>query len=429
MGDLCLQARRTMLEQKLMPAAFHEFALQDMAHSRGADFAHSCHQPDRKTSDWAYFPSCQLCATTPVEVLTSYQFLQDKLPGGVGIILGCCGAQAYWSGRDALFREALGSVRQNWLDLGKPLVITACATCQALFKEHLPELSTVSLWQVLEETGLPSGYLTGSAGTIVTLVDPCITRDDPEIQKSVRRMIESLGLSLDDPRATHEKPECCGYGGLMFNANPQLARDLIEHRAKGGEPAVSAPPVKPIPASNGWYRSQLLPASDTAYYQTQVSEHDYLAYCAMCRDNFAGAGKRVSHLIEHLFPATPDLDPAARGWISWSERRANRAGVKMEIRRQQGETCLESNEPAHSLQMSEEVRKRIDARRILTEDLMATIGHAEQSGKRLVQQETGWFRACHKSGNVTFWVDYQKLADGYIVHNAYSHRMQIQGVM
>ena len=37
-GDLMLQARRTMLREKTMPASFHEFALQDMAHSNGETF-------------------------------------------------------------------------------------------------------------------------------------------------------------------------------------------------------------------------------------------------------------------------------------------------------------------------------------------------------------------------------------------------------
>jgi hypothetical protein len=181
-----------------------------------------------------------------------------------------------------------------------------------------------------------------------------------------------------------------------------------------------------ISPSNGWYRNQLLPGSDTAYYRTRASEHDYLAYCAMCRDNLAATGKRVSHLLEQLFPPTPDCDPAARGWISWSERRANRAQIKTELRSQLGEAA---KPPLAELQMemSEEVRRRIDQRRILTADLSATILYAETSGKKLVNEQ-GYFRACYQPGNVTFWVDYSQTEQGYIIHNAYCHRMQILGV-
>jgi len=79
------------------------------------------------------------------------------------------------------------------------------------------------------------------------------------------------------------------------------------------------------------------------------------------------------------------------------------------------------------LQMSDEVRRRIDARRILDEDLRQTIAAAEASGRRLVHEE-GFFRTFQQLGNVTFWVDYAPTEAGYRVHDAFSHRMKIVGV-
>ncbi len=113
----------------------------------------------------------------------------------------------------------------------------------------------------------------------------------------MRRIAQSLGFAIEELPLSGGKPECCGYGGLMFNADPRLARDVLTHRTTKVEPA------------------------DTNYYRTMVSDHDYLAYCAMCRDNLAAAGKRTAHLIELLFPNVDGADPAGRGWISWSERR------------------------------------------------------------------------------------------------------------
>jgi ferredoxin len=113
MGDLCLQARRTMNEQKLMPLSFHEFALQDMSHSVSDTFALSRHEPGKQESAWLYFPSCQLSATSPGEVLSSYRFLKARLSGGVGIMLGCCGAPAWWAGREDLFREGMAALRSE----------------------------------------------------------------------------------------------------------------------------------------------------------------------------------------------------------------------------------------------------------------------------------------------------------------------------
>jgi Fe-S oxidoreductase len=406
MGDLCLQARRTMNEQKFMPLSFHEFALQDMSHSNGEHAALSRHQSGMESSSWLYFPSCQLCATSPGEVLSSYRFLRERLSGGVGIMLGCCGAPAYWAGRDDLFRESMDVVRGQWEQMGKPRVITACSTCQSLFREHLPGMETVSIWQILEETGLPIETCT-AVGITITVADPCITRHDREIQGSVRRIVHTIGMTIEELPLSGDKPECCGYGGLMYNANPKLAKDVITRRASADAD---------VPGR---------------YYRTAVSDHDYLAYCAMCRDKLAAAGKRASHLIELIFPNVEGGDPAARGWISWTQRRTNRARVKQGILKEfgeRGEGPVDTYENIR-LVMTPEVRRRIDERRILEDDVRKVIEHAERFGQRLKNNDNGQYRAYLQSGNVTFWVDYTPENGLFTIHNAYSHRMKIVGVM
>jgi len=397
MGDLCLQARRAMNEQKFMPLSFHEFALKDMAHGNGEHFALSRHEPGKEESAWLYFPSCQLCATSPGEVLSSYRYLRERLSGGVGIMLGCCGAPAMWAGRNDLFSESIGALRGRWQQMGNPRVITACSTCKSLFNQHLPELEVVSLWMVLEDIGLPLDSCAAS-GTTLAVADPCITRHDRETQGSVRSIVRSLGVGIAKLPLSGEKPECCGYGGLMYNANPGLALDVIARRI----------------------------SSETA----MVREYDYLAYCAMCRDNLAAGGKRVSHLIELLFPAVAGGDPAARGWISWSQRRANRSRVKQGIHREMGEVGEDAVEAYEQipLDMTPEVRRRIDERRILEDDVGMVIEHAERTGQRLKNTQNGSYRACHQSENVTFWVEYTPEVGRFTVHNAYCHRMKIVGV-
>jgi Fe-S oxidoreductase len=429
MGDLCLQARRTMVEKNFMPSSFHEFALQDMAHSNGERFEICRHEPGKEESAWLYFPSCQLCATSPGEVLASYRFLREKLSGGVGIMLRCCGAPAFWAGRDDLLRESLEAVRREWERLGMPRVITACSTCRTLFMDNIPEMETVTLWKVLEETGLPDGVPSpafGGEGRTVAIADPCITRHDRETQGSVRRIVQLLGFAIEELPLSGEKPECCGYGGLMYNADPELARDVMAHRTKklgSDSPQAFLPPP-------GWFRTRMMENSDTAYYRTVVSDHDYLVYCAMCRDNLAAAGKRTAHLIELLFPNVEGADPAGRGWISWSQRRRNRAMVREAIivgLGEKGGSSLEDYEMIE-LEMTEDVRRRIDDRRILDDDIRKVIHHAEESGKRLKNAGTGHFLAYLQSENVTFWVEYSPGDNGFSVHNAYCHRMKIVGV-
>jgi hypothetical protein len=192
----------------------------------------------------------------------------------------------------------------------------------------------------------------------------------------------------------------------MFNGDKLLAADVIQHRT-----TVIDPP-------------------DSSLYRTEVKEHDYLAYCAMCRDNLVAGGKRTSHLIEHVFPTVAGNDPAARGWISWSERRANRSGVKQNLLLERGEngaTALEEHEKM-ALLMTSDVRRKIDERRILESDIKKVIDHAERTGKRLQNLHSTLFRTCLQSENVTFWVDYTPEESGFRIHNAFSHRMKIVGI-
>jgi hypothetical protein len=279
--------------------------------------------------------------------------------------------------------------------MGKPRIITACPTCRNIFQEHVPEMKPVSLWDIMLDVGIPdSACARGTTGNTVGVVDPCATRHDPVGQKNIRRILKSLDITIEELPLSGETPECCGYGGLMYNANPALARDVVARR-------------------------------------TTASDNDYLAYCAMCRDNFASAGKRVSHLIEHLFPAVADGDPAARSWISWSERRANRGRVKEMILRDLGEREEAQLEEYVKLKLiiSPDVLKRIDERRILEEDIRKVILHGETSGKKMRSKENGSYLAYLQPENVTFWVEYSPREDGFTVLNAYCHRMKIVGIM
>jgi hypothetical protein len=333
-----------------------------------------------------------LCATAPGEVLTSYDYLCENLSGGVGILLGCCGAPAYWSGREELFRETLDGIRKQWQDMGKPQMITACCTCQTLFKEHLPEIPATPLWQASSTEAITAENREDSRQTLA-VVDPCITRNDPEVQTEVRAILTGLGYTLEELPLSKDMAECCGYGGLVFNANPKLDDSIVTRRAA-------------------------------------ESERDYLAYCAMCRDQFAATGKRTAHLIELLFPSVPGNDPWARGWISWSERHSNRMRVKQELLGRLGDTREQAMEAYQKivLHIEPEVMRTIDSRRILESDLRQVIVRAEETGKRLRHNHSGICRANLKLGNVTFWVDYAPENGGFRVHNAYCHRMHVTGV-
>ena len=78
-----------------------------------------------------------------------------------------------------------------------------------------------------------------------------------------------------------------------------------------------------------------------------------------------------------------------------------------------------------NLNFSDEVEKQLEDRLILVEDIQQVIEYAEKSGKRFRQPQTGHLLAHYKPTRVTYWVEYETTADGFFVHNSYSHRMSL----
>ena len=387
MGELCLDARRSMVARAKMPPVAHEFALLDMEFSSSDKFALARHEPGLTTSRYLFFPSCQLAGSAPSQVSEAYGFLRQHLTGGVGLMLNCCGAPAFWAGRDDLFYAAAATLRDQWHALGEPAMIVACSSCMAIFREQLPEIPFLSLWEMLEQTGLPN--TTAEAGR-VAVVDPCSSRLDPAVQGSVRRLLKRLGAAIEELPLHGGKPECCGFGGLMANANPALAKEVVARRL-------------------------------------EASNSDYLAYCAMCRDHFAAAGKRTTHLIDLIFPNELRDDPAGRPATGWSLRHENRARLKEALLKEvwgEGTGTLAEYERIR-VEIPPAVLERLEARRILVADVQRVIEYAERTGNRLRSEENGLRRAYHRPHRVTFWVDYRPHGDGFVVENAYCHRMEI----
>jgi len=389
MQDLCLKARQSMVQRGKMPPSAHEFALLDMAFTQSPRCYLARNEPGRGSSAFLFFPGCQLSGTRPEQTITVYNYLRSHLEGGVALMLGCCGAPAQWAGQAPLFGEQMDRLQQRWGQLGRPRLIAACATCLLMLKEHLPETDPMSLCEILLDIPLPRAQLRPTVPLAVH--DPCTSRNDAKAQSALRQVLKTLGVPFEELELGRDKTECCGFGGLMETANPSLAREVVERRAGR-------------------------------------SDADYLAWCAMCRDRLAGVGKRVIHVLDLLFP-TGEEDPAARSRSGWSERQENRARLKGSVLKEiwgEGFERMEAHQKIR-LTMTPEIRERLDQRRILNEDIQRVIHHAEETGDRLFHPETGRYKASYRPCKTTFWVEYTPGDQGYVIHNAYGHRMEVMG--
>ncbi|TBW36128.1 FAD-dependent oxidoreductase [Siculibacillus lacustris] len=386
MGEVCLDARRSMVARDKMPPSHHDFALRAMAFARSPAATLARHRPGRGTSAAVFFPGCQLTASAPDQVVAAWDHLDARLPGGVGLMLDCCGAPAEWAGRVVLHAEVRASLAASWEALGRPRVITACSTCLQMFTRHHPEIAAESLWTVLAAVGLPDGPRPAVPAPLA-IHDPCTTRGVPAVQRAVRGLAATLGVEVVELGGADLGP-CCGFGGLAEFADRPVADRIVARRI--GESAL-----------------------------------DYLAYCATCRDVFARAGKRTLHLGDLIF-AGAGADPAGRPDPGPSARRAARLGLVRRLKRERWGETMDEPSPSLALTVPDAVRLDMERKLILIEDVAQVIARAEATGAKLKTPETGRFVANHRIGEVTFWVDYAVADGGFVVARAWAHRMQVE---
>ncbi len=378
LGQVMQKAREVMVSKEKMPRSAFDFALEDMKFSNG-----DCYFASREKCRYVYFPGCQLSASAPEIVRSSYLDLKKRMDGEVGLVLGCCGIMAKWAGESGLYGEALSKLKDSFVQMGNPVIITACPTCYDTFTSEFTEQQVQGIWQVLECIGLPQTTTAFSEKRI--LHDACGARAHPEVRASIRRLAVTMGILVEEQVYKEEKAGCCGYGGLAQFSNPGVAADVT---------------------------AQALEGKDC-----------YLTYCINCRDRFAKAGADSVHILEVIYGSDPD---GKRPWPRYSLRRKNRFRLQQELRREiwkEEVTAMEESRLYYSSELEDELEKRL----ILESDICQVIAQAEKEHNRIWDRESETFIAHQRVGHVTYWVYYREREDGYEILRTYSHRMQIKG--
>lgn len=391
MAELCLEARRDAVARDVMPESAHEFALEDMAQASGKECAFYLEDvslPAGRHASYMFFPGCQLIAARGEQVLAMYRFLRQSLDGGVSLYSTCCGIPAHWAGREQLFADHARTLFSQWETSGRPQLLVACASCMEALRIALPEAEITPLWTILD-TLLPEQF--DSPGPKrMSVQDPCGARYKPEWRQAVRSLAVRAGIRLEETQLTAEQSACCGYGGLVWNAQADLAEQMAKNRAAG-----FAYPI--------------------------------LASCIMCRDRFAGF-QESWHMFD-ILPPTAGVgsgpDTAAPGL---SARRAGRIELKnAALYEFKGESVPEAAEVIQ-LRISDPVLQAMERRYILRQDVLEAVIGVENSGAKFYNRENGHFLGSWRPRNVTFWVEYSLDPDGaFILHNSWCHRMVLPG--
>ena len=387
-GALLQFSREARCAAGVAPGALHDYWLREMdfATSEGS-FASPAR--GRETCQYAFFPGCQLGADNAERVLRTYDSLAAR--HDMGIFLSCCGAPAYWAGDADRLNANVEDIRRTWEDLGKPMLVFACATCAKLFAAFLPEIPRVSVYELLAdagapgETGAPGATTAAAPFAQMAVFDPCAARGDDEMQAAVRRLARAAGASLEE---LTERNRCCGHGGLISIANPSLYDEITLNRAA-------------------------------------ASEKPYLVYCANCRGVFASREKECAHVLDVFL----GLDAGAPV-PTLEQKRDNSLRVKRELMKQLRESEFEPESHAWdglTLAIGADLQRDLDQKLISAADLKEAVWLAETSGDVFVDAATGTRLASMIKPVITYWVEYREVAPRtYEVLSAYYHRMRFQ---
>jgi Fe-S oxidoreductase len=421
LGKLFQRSREGRRESGKYPYAFHDFWMRDMDFAAN-EAAYAAPPPGRQDCAYVFFPGCKLASSGRYGVLRVASATRRMLADhGAGIVLDCCGAPALWAGERELRETHMDRLRATWARLGRPVFIFACAYCEKVFREYLPEIEGVSIYEMLARDSETISDISGSssvsadgesAARAFAVFDPCAARACGGASDAVRILAQRTGVVAGE---LSERNRCCGFGGHMQTANPELYGDTLNRRAT-------------------------------------LSDKPYLVYCANCEDAFLRQGKACTHILDIVFGDLYGPDSAEAGAISepgsdlphLQEKRDRMLALKRELasiygpaageapaskltRQQTRDYAVNIIRKAIAIRIPDDVRAHMNRGLILDDDVAETILAAEQSGDKFMERDGGVLLACLVKPHVTYWVEYRCDDSGaYEVYNVYSHRMRFE---
>jgi hypothetical protein len=304
----------------------------------------------------------------------------------VGLLQYCCGVPAHWSGREEMRAEACAEIERLWERSGKPEMLLACTTCMDVFARFLPAIRVRSLWEVLAENPVAKPKTRQGGASVF---DPCTGSKYPAVRASVRKILRDLGVGVHE-LADGERAACCGYGGSVYLTNAALYHRIAEKNAA-------------------------------------ASPFDCVTYCVNCADSFAVAGKPALHILDLLL--FDDANRGARKPPALSDRRGNRLLAKNRILNEFGNRNIDAAVgvyPEMRVEISKELLSKMERNLILVENVKHCIANAEKTGSKLYRKSDDCFVAHLRQGVVTYWTEYKKRDDAFVLVSVYSHRMAIE---
>ncbi len=191
-----------------------------------------------------YFRGC-----TAREKQTSIQDATEKLLNLAGVdyhILDdekCCGSVLL---RTGFLKEAREQIEKNTEILKGETIITSCAGCYKTLKDDYEGLDVIHISQLLDQL-IKEGKLNLSKKDLdVTYHDSCHLGRHCDVFDEPRDVIKSVA-NLVEMESIRENSLCCGAGGGVKSAYPEIASQMAKARIEQAKDTGCETLVTPCP--------------------------------------------------------------------------------------------------------------------------------------------------------------------------------------
>ena len=153
-------------------------------------------------------------------------------------------------------------------------IINVCPGCDKRFENDYRNISTISLWEIMNETS--SFIFPDYKGKRMSIIDACPTRNKVILQDAIRSLLIKMNIEVIEPINTKTKSTCCG-AGIYGDVPVDMVLDAMKRRT------------------------------------SEMPEDDVVVYCVSCIKSVYNGGKRPQYLPDLLFseetlPQTYDPD-------------------------------------------------------------------------------------------------------------------------
>lgn len=159
------------------------------------------------------------------------------------------------------------------------LIINVCAGCDRRFRSLYQGISTISIWEVLDQTDML--VYPDYKGRKMSIQDACPVREKPQVHQAVRSLLKKMNITVEETKYHGTHSICCGDDYYS-----KLPMEQVHQKMKT--------------------RAEAMPCEEVC------------VYCVSCIKSMFIGGKKPRHLLDLLMGEI--TEPKVYDTVLWHEQ-------------------------------------------------------------------------------------------------------------